>query len=93
MMLKTAFLVVEIDNIIKSDITTFLDIVEDPLYSDKKLLIKALETGAVEVNGRAYATPEGVHLGDSSTEAIKFINAKVNNEIKLQIIGRIENAK
>lgn len=90
---KTEFFISEIDKILESDIHTFLEIVEDPLYEDKKLLVKALEIGAVEVVGRSYQTPEGVHLGDSADEAVKFLNSKVNNDVKMQVIGRIENSK
>lgn len=90
---KPEFLTVEIDKILKDDIRIFLDIIEDPLYEDKKLVVSALETGAIEIVGRSYQTPEGVHLGDNADSVVKFLNSKVNNEIKLQIIGRIENAK
>ena len=90
---KAEFFSTEIEKILEKDINTFIDIIEDPLYEDKKLLVKALEVEAIELVGRSYQTPEGVHMGDSANEAVKFLNSKSNNEIKLQVIGRIENSK
>lgn len=90
---KPEFYMTEIDKILEDDIATFLEIVDDPLFEDKKLLVKALETGAIELVGRSYQNPEGVHMGDSANECVKFLNSPANNDIKMQVIGRIENAK
>jgi hypothetical protein len=90
---KESFLKSEISDIIDNDLDTFLEVANDPLYEDKKLVISGLEKGAIELVGRTYQTPEGVFLGDSTNETVRYLNNKINNEIKLQILGRIENKK
>ncbi|MFT7118790.1 MAG: hypothetical protein ACI9LF_001172 [Flavobacteriales bacterium] len=88
---KDTFLKSEIGDIITNDISTFLDITNDPYYEDKKLVVNGLSAGAIELVGRSYQTPESVFLGDNTNEVVKYLNNKMNNEIKLQILGRIEN--
>jgi len=90
---KDTFLKSEISGIIDKNLDMFLEIVNDPYYEDKKLVVNGLEKGAIELVGRTYQTPEGVFLGDTSNEVVKYLNNKMNNEIKLQIMGRIENSK
>lgn len=89
---KEEWLKSEISDIIDNDLELFLEVVNDAYYEDKKLLIEGLEAGAILLDGRSFQTPEGVHLGDTPNEVVRFLKDHLNNEIKLQILGRIENA-
>jgi hypothetical protein len=89
---KENFLKVELEKILETDMETFLEVATDSRYEEKKLLARALEVEAVLRNELAYETPEGVFLGDTADEALNFLSNKRNNEVRLKILGRIENA-
>jgi|TARA_B110000967_G_C18886409_1_gene564250 hypothetical protein len=96
---KIDFLVGQIDDLVESDLAGFLSIVEDKdNYEIKLLLERAIESGAVNRNGRKYYLPGGDPLcgsGDSPTigNVLIYLKSPANGDILDMIAARVDNAK
>jgi len=84
------WMVAEIDNIIETDITGFLAIVEDSKYDDKILISEALDVKALFKTSKGlYELPGGKIIG-TLDETIDFLRDGKNSDILLTIKARIE---
>ena len=96
---KRPFLVAEIKKIIETDISKFLEIIEDKENYELKLLIAdAVECGALTKQGRKYFLPGGDELsgtGDSPTlaNAVEYIKSPANQDILTTLKARVSAAK
>lgn len=87
-MLKSA-----VQQIIESDMTGFLSIVNNPMSYDKKLFLhKAIENGHIDYNGKdTYRLmPEDIIIGATTSEAIDYLYSTKNQETLLRIRALME---
>jgi hypothetical protein len=96
---KVGFLVIQLEELIKTDIDGFLETAEDKGNYDIKLLIaEAVEAGALNKDGRKYFLPGGDALsgtGDAPTieNAIIYLKNKANQDVLTTLKARVKNAK
>tara|TARA_R110000803_G_scaffold71102_3_gene134148 strand:- start:2474 stop:3340 length:867 start_codon:yes stop_codon:yes gene_type:complete len=90
---KIKFLIAEIEKLIESDLTGFLEISKDASYDEKVLIYSAMKAGALERDGMTFKTPEGTIIGDNIGLVLNFLADPLNSEEVIKIKGRIENTK
>lgn len=88
----------KVGELIETRYDEFLIIVSDKFFDDKVLLDNALRVGAITKRGDDYFSLEGKPMSVSGgrspiEEAVKFINAPLNQELKFTIEARIQAAK
>lgn len=83
----------EVLNIVDSNPTYFLEIVNHPQYNERIFVQEAIEAGAVIRKGeKRYTLDNGAELGDL-TDAISYLLNPDNQDVKLRIKAKIELAK
>jgi hypothetical protein len=87
------FCIAELEKLVESDLSAFLDIVRDANYDDKVLVHNALTAKALLRDGLTFKTPEGTIIGENMDSVISFLNNDKNSEEVIKIKGRIDNAK
>lgn len=75
----------------------FLNVIKDPSFDTKMIIHRGVETGVILKKGNKYETPDGLELcnaGETSTfaNAVRFLNQDKNQEVRLLIEARIDNA-
>lgn len=88
----------ELGKLIDENLTAFLDIAKDADRKTRLLILDAVEAGIIAKDGRKYflqggeplASPGEVPLMEA---AVKFLKLKKNQDILLDIKGRLETAK
>lgn len=76
----------------------FINVVRDPNFETKMLINKAVENKVILKTGNKYQTPDGLelcHAGETPTynNAVRFLNDDKNQEVRLLIEARIDNAE
>lgn len=83
----------EVLNIVDSNPTYFLEIVNHPQYSERIFVQEAVEAGAVIRKGeKRYTLDNGAELGDM-TDVINYLLNPDNQEVKLRVKAKIDLAK
>lgn len=83
----------EVLNIVDSNPTYFLEIVNHPQYNERIFVQEAIEAGAIIRKGeKRYTLDNGAELGDL-TDVINYLLDPENQEVKLRIKAKIELAK
>jgi len=87
------FLIAELDKLIEGQITDFLKVANDPLYAKKVLLYKAQKVGAITRTGMTFMSSESTPMGDTTAQAIAWLEDPSHSDEFLRIKARIENNK
>jgi len=83
----------EVLNIVDSNPTYFLEIVNHPQYAERIFVQEAVEAGAVIRKGeKRYTLDNGAELGDM-TDVINYLLNPDNQEVKLRVKAKIDLAK
>jgi hypothetical protein len=83
----------EVLNIVDSNPTYFLEIVNHPQYNERIFVQEAIEAGAVIRKGeKRYTLDNGSELGDL-TDTINYLLNPDNQEVKLRIKAKIDLAQ
>lgn len=83
----------EILNIVDSNPTYFLEIVNHPQYQEKIFVQEAVEAGAIIRKGeKRYTLDNGVELGDL-TDVINYITNPEYQEVRMRIKAKIDLTK
>lgn len=82
----------KISDIVSSDMDTFLKIIEHPEYDTILLIAEAVELGEIQKQGTKYFLRGGTDkLGDNLERTIEYLNAPVNQEMRLMLETSIKN--
>jgi hypothetical protein len=83
----------EVLNIVDTNPTYFLEIVNHPQYSERIFVQEAVEAGAIIRKGeKRYTLDNGSELGDM-TDVIQYLLNPDNQEVKLRIKAKIDLTK
>lgn len=83
----------EVLNIVDTNPTYFLEIVNHPQYSERIFVQEAVEAGAIIRKGeKRYTLDNGAELGDMS-DVIQYLLNPDNQEVKLRIKAKIDLTK
>jgi len=83
----------EVLNIVDSNPTYFLEIVNHPQYTERIFVQEAVEAGAIIRKGeKRYTLDNGSELGDM-TDVINYLLNPDNQEVKLRVKAKIDLAK
>lgn len=86
------FLTAEIEKIVESDLTGFINLVKDTRYDEKVLIYNALKAKALHREGLTFKLPEGDIIGETMDSVIAFLKDPVNSEEVIKLKSRIENS-
>lgn len=95
---KTKWLKDQLGSVINENLGAFLDIARDEDRKTKLLILNAVDAGIINKDGRKFYLQGGEPLsapGDVSimANAVKFLKAKKNQDILLEIQARLDNSK
>lgn len=76
----------------------FVAIVQDPSFETKIMIKRAVEVGVIKKNGNKYETLDGLELSNPKevptfVNTVRYLDNDKNQEIRLLIEARIDNAK
>ena len=88
----------KVEEIVDSTPEKFVQLVNDPSFETQILIKQGVEAGVIKKNGNKYETLDGLMLckdGEVPTFAntVRFLDNDKNQEVRLLIEARIENAK
>lgn len=84
------FLVSKIDEVIETDTAGFLKIAEDPNYTDKEFIYRAIEGGFIIKKGKAQYTIMGDDETFSFIELIEYFKSNESNKIHATIATQLQ---
>lgn len=90
---KKEFLVTEVEKIITSNTSEFLNTINDDNYDTKLLIYSALISRAIIREGTDYVIEGKGTIGYNLNEVVDYIKNPANNEDVLKVKARIENTK
>jgi len=95
---KSKWLKDQLGLVISENLGAFLDIAKDADRKTKLIILEAVDAGIINKDGRKFYLQGGEALsapGDVPVmaNAVKFLKAKKNQEILLEIKARLDNAK
>ena len=88
----------KVEEIVDDTPAKFVQLVSDPSFETQILLKQGVESGVIKKNGNKYETLDGLQLckdGEIATfaNAVRFLDNDKNQEVRLLIEARIDNAK
>src|SRR5690606_9885521 len=88
----------KVGEIIDESPARFLAVVEDSNFETKALINSGVEVGVIIRSGNKYTTIDGLELCESENiptfdNAVRYLNADKNQEVRALIEAKIDNAK
>lgn len=76
----------------------FVSTIQDPSFETKILIKKAIEVGVIKKKGNKYETVDGLELCNSKdtptfANTVRFLDNDKNQEVRLLLEARVENAR
>lgn len=90
---KLEFLQTEANRLLSNAPEAFLNAVRDKDLETKILIQDAITAKALRKQGIAYYTPGGDLIGNNLAEAVEFLNNKKNQDLRLVIEKKVDDAE
>ena len=83
----------EIQKVVDTDLTMFLEINSDEKYDTKLLIIKSVESGALKRERHQYFIPGDEKPIGTIDQMIAFLDDDRNQEVKMKMLVHVDNTQ
>tara|TARA_R110000772_G_scaffold54130_2_gene123611 strand:+ start:15495 stop:16358 length:864 start_codon:yes stop_codon:yes gene_type:complete len=88
----------QVEEFVDNSPSKFVQLVKDPSFETQILIKRGVEAGVIKKSGNKYETLDGLELsntGEPSTfaNAVRYLDNDKNQEVRLLLEARIDNAK